>query len=59
MAATGSMTIALSPAGDTTKLQVTYAVTGYVAAGMNTLAAPVDTVLGQQFARLKTYAEHK
>jgi hypothetical protein len=57
MAATGSMTIGLSPAGNGTKLELTYAVTGYVPAGMNNLAAPVDSVLTQQFTRLKNYVE--
>jgi len=56
-AATGSLTIQLAPAGSGTKLEVTYAVTGYLKAGMNTLAAPVDSVLAAQFARLKNYVE--
>jgi uncharacterized protein YndB with AHSA1/START domain len=60
MAATGSMTIKLSPldADKATKLELTYAVAGYMPGGMNTLAAPVDGVLNQQFTRLKNYAEH-
>lgn len=58
MAATGSMTIGLSPAGNGTKLELTYAVTGYAPGGMNNLAAPVDSVLTQQFTRLKNYVEH-
>jgi len=55
--ATGAMSIDLSAAEGGTKLQVTYAVTGYLAAGMNTLAAPVDSVLTQQFTRLKNLVE--
>jgi len=58
MAATGSMTIGFSSAGTGTKLELTYAVTGYAPGGMNNLAAPVDSVLTQQFTRLKNYAEH-
>ena len=58
IAATGSMTIQLSPAQDGTKLDLAYAVTGYIPAGMNTWAAPVDSVLRQQLTRLKNYAEH-
>jgi uncharacterized protein YndB with AHSA1/START domain len=60
MAVTGSMTITLSPldADKATKLELTYAVVGYMPGGMNTLAAPVDGVLKQQFTRLKNYAEH-
>jgi hypothetical protein len=57
IAANGSMTIKLSPAGTGTKLETTYAVAGYLASGMNTLAAPVDSVLTDQFGRLKNYVE--
>jgi len=57
LAATGSMSIQFTPMEGGTKLQVVYAVTGYVPAGMNTWAAPVDTVLNLQFNRLKNYAE--
>jgi uncharacterized protein YndB with AHSA1/START domain len=58
IAATGSMSIQLSPAENGTKLEVTYAVTGYLPKGMNTWAAPVDSVLIEQFTRLKNYTEH-
>jgi hypothetical protein len=58
IAATGNMVIQLAPSEGGTKLAVTYAVTGYLAAGMNTWAAPVDSVLAQQFTRLKNYTEH-
>jgi hypothetical protein len=57
MAATGSMTIQLAAAEGVTKLAVTYAVTGYLPAGMNTLAVPVDGVLKEQFTRLKNLVE--
>jgi Polyketide cyclase / dehydrase and lipid transport len=57
MAATGAMKITLAPASGGTRLEVTYSVTGYVPAGMNTLAGGVDKVLTEQFARLKNYAE--
>jgi hypothetical protein len=57
MAAAGNMTIQFSPADGGTKLDVTYAVAGYTPKGMNTLAAPVDSVLTQQFTRLKAYVE--
>jgi hypothetical protein len=43
--------------GDT-KLEFTYAVTGYLPAGLNTWAAPVDSVLKEQLTRLKNYIEH-
>jgi uncharacterized protein YndB with AHSA1/START domain len=58
LAVTGSMTIQLSPAEGGTKLEVTYAVGGYIPAGMNTWAATVDRVLTEQFTRLKNYVEH-
>ena len=57
IAASGSMTIKLTPADGGTKLETTYAVAGYLPAGMNTLAAPVDSVLTNQFVRLKNYVE--
>jgi uncharacterized protein YndB with AHSA1/START domain len=57
VAATGSMKISLAPANGGTQLQVTYSVTGYLPAGMNTWAAPVDGVLTEQFTRLKNYVE--
>ncbi len=58
MAATGSLTIQLAPAGAGTKLTAVYAVTGYFPAGMNTWAPPVDVVLTQQFQRLKSFIEN-
>ncbi len=57
IATSGSMTIQLSPSPSGTKLEVTYAVGGYLPAGMNTLATPVDSVLTAQFTRLKNYVE--
>jgi hypothetical protein len=38
LALAGAMTFQLSPAGEGAKLEVTYAVTGYLAGGMNALA---------------------
>jgi len=57
IATSGSMTIQLSPSSSGTKLEVTYAVGGYLPAGMNTLATPVDSVLTAQFTRLKNNIE--
>jgi uncharacterized protein YndB with AHSA1/START domain len=57
MAATGNLSFQLSAAPGGTKLDVTYAVVGYLAAGMNTLAGLVDTVLMEQITRLKSYIE--
>ncbi|HXB67959.1 MAG TPA: hypothetical protein VNY05_06935 [Candidatus Acidoferrales bacterium] len=57
IAATGNMTFDLSPADGGTTLVVSYAVHGYLKAGMNTWAAPVDGVLVEQITRLKNYIE--
>ena len=58
LAAVGSMTIQLSGNAAGTKFSATYAVAGYLPAGMNTWAATVDSVLTEQFTRLKNYIEH-
>jgi len=55
--ASGAMTFDLTPAEGGTKLQFVYAVTGYLAAGMNTLAAPVDSVWSELLVRLKNSVE--
>lgn len=57
IASSGSMTIKLSRADGGTKLEMTYAVAGYLPSGMNTLAEPVDSVLTGQFTRLKNLSE--
>jgi uncharacterized protein YndB with AHSA1/START domain len=57
IAAGGSLTIQLAAAGGGTKLGVVYTVAGYLPAGMNTWAAPVDSVLTEQFTRLKSLVE--
>ena len=57
IAAAGNMEIRLSPAEGGTKLEMVYNVTGYLPAGMNTWAAPVDTMLTEQVTRLKNYIE--
>jgi hypothetical protein len=57
IAAAGNMGIQLSSADGGAKLDVTYSVTGYVPAGMNTWAEPVNSVLTEQFTRLKNYIE--
>jgi hypothetical protein len=58
IAATGNMRMQLSASEGGAKLEVVYAVTGYLPAGMNTWAAPVNSVLTEQFTRLKNYIEH-
>jgi hypothetical protein len=57
MATAGTMTFQLSPAEGGTRLEMTYTVAGYRAEGLNSLAAPVDSVLAQQCARLKSFVE--
>ena len=57
VAATGAMNIQLAPAEGATKLVMTYAVAGYLPAGLNTWAAPVNSVLTEQFTRLKNFVE--
>jgi len=58
IAATGNMTFGFAPVEGGTRLDVTYSVHGYLKDGMNTWAAVVDRVLGEQIARLKNYIEH-
>ena len=55
--ATGTLTFVLMPLHNDTRLEVTYAVGGYLPDGLNTWAAPVDKVLTEQVTRLKSYVE--
>jgi len=57
MAVSGSMSFSFMEDQGATKLQVTYAVGGYLAAGLNKLAGPVDTVLTQQINRFRNFVE--
>lgn len=57
LAATATMRLLFAAAEGGTKLEVTYAVAGYVPAGMNTWAAPVTGVLNEQLSRFKSYTE--
>lgn len=57
-AVTGVMTFELSPDGAKgTTLKMTYTVGGYMPGGFEKMAAPVDSVLGQQVSGLKAAAE--
>ncbi len=58
LAATGTMRVQLSPIHGGTKLEVQYAIAGYLAKGMNAWAAISDSVVTEQFTRLKNYIEH-
>lgn len=55
----GAMTFALAAEGAGTRVTVSYVVGGYFRGGGEALAAPVDTVLKQQVAGLKSAAEAK
>lgn len=55
--ATGTLTFALLPIHNDTRLELTYAVGGYLSGGINTWADPVDKVLSAQMGRLKNYVE--
>ena len=57
LAVTGTMQIQFAPAEGGTKLEMTYTVSGYSAKGLASWAAPVDSVTGEQFTRLKSYIE--
>jgi uncharacterized protein YndB with AHSA1/START domain len=63
LATTGSMQIQISPAEGGSKLQVTYAVAGYLPAGtyqpagISSWADAADAMLKEQLTRLKNYAE--
>ena len=57
-AVTGVMTFELSANGTKgTTLKMTYTVGGYMPGGFDKMAAPVDSVLGQQVAGLKAAVE--
>jgi len=58
MAVTGSMRFVITPAPGGSLLEVTYAVGGYLKAGLDTLAKPVDAVLLDQLTRLKNFIQH-
>jgi uncharacterized protein YndB with AHSA1/START domain len=57
LAATGTMSIQLEPAGEGTKLSVVYAVVGYQPNGLATWAPIVDSVITEQFTRFKNFVE--
>ncbi len=57
MAVNGVMSITLTPAADGTDLVMRYAVGGYAKDGLAAIATPVDSVLGEQVARLKRLIE--
>lgn len=57
MGVAGSMEFRLSPAEGGTKLEMTYAVGGYLPGGLDKPAPAVSDVLTEQMERLKRYVE--
>ncbi len=57
IAATGTMRFQFTPQDRGTKLEMTYSVAGYLPAGMNTWAAPVNAMLTETIGRFKNYVE--
>ena len=57
MGVNGNMTWEFEAVEDGTKVKFTYAVGGYRAQGMDTIAGPVDFVIGEALDRLKAHIE--
>ncbi len=55
--ATATWTIVLEPMHKDTRVEMVYAVGGYLPDGLNTWAGPVNQVLTEQLARLRSYVE--
>ena len=53
----GSLTWSLAPEGEGTKVTWTYAVGGFMDGGFGPVTPAVEGVLGEQLARLKSFAE--
>jgi hypothetical protein len=57
LAAAGNLKVQFTPEEGGTKLEVSYAVVGYLPGGMNAFAGPSDGMLTEQFTRYKNYVE--
>jgi len=57
MGVDGNMTWEFSDVADGTEVRFTYAVGGYRPGGLESIASPVDGVIGEALQRLKSYAE--
>ena len=53
----GSMTVKLTGDGDNTRVQFTYSVGGFIDGGFEKVAPAVESVLREQFDRLKLFVE--
>ena len=58
MGVNGNMTWEFDDADEGTKVRFTYAVGGYHPEGLDTMAEPVDFVIGEALARLKAHVEN-
>lgn len=57
MGVEGNMTWDFEAFGEDTQIRFTYAVGGYLKGGLEQMAGPVDSVLGDALRRLKAYIE--
>lgn len=57
MAVNATLTFTLKSADEGTRLEVEYRVNGSSASGLDTLATPVDRVIGEQAGRLQRFVE--
>ncbi len=57
MGVAGNMTWEFEDTEGGTRVTLQYAVGGYMSGGLDTVAAPVDGVIGEALTRLKTYVE--
>ena len=55
--ASGSLTLRFIGAGSATRVEMTYAVGGYMQGGLDKVAAPVNAVLTEQLQRFKSYVD--
>ena len=58
MGVNGNMTWEFDDAEEGTKVKFTYAVGGYRPEGLDTIAGPVDSVIGEALTRLKAHIEN-
>jgi hypothetical protein len=57
LAATGTLSVNLTSDEGGTKMDVIYAVTGYLPKGIDNWAIPADLMVSEQFTRLQSYVE--
>jgi len=57
LGAAGALTFTIRPAAGGSDIELRYAVGGYSKGGLDSLATPIDQVLGEQLIRLKSFVE--